>query len=198
MNHRRWSEWWGWEPVDGGLKSLRGTLGSSLRSPAEGEVNEGFPPPPDKDLESPSSTRGRPQTTSTRLYAGGELQGSPAWQALSGHKRRIPLAVVLPRPGRGAGTLIPSAQRFVWAPSIRVFSDESVLHISWPKYWNFSFSISPSNEHLGLISFRIDWLDLLAIQGTLKRLLQHYSSKLTGTLILSLPQVGNTDGVPIT
>ena len=62
-------------------------------------------------------------------------------------------------------------------PSIRVFSNESVLHIRWPKYWSFSFSISPSNEHLGLISFRMDWLDLLAIQGTLKTLLQHHSSK---------------------
>ena len=59
--------------------------------------------------------RGRPQTTSTRLYAGGELQGSPVWQALAVHKRRIPLAVVLPRPARGAGTLIPSAQRLVRA-----------------------------------------------------------------------------------
>ena len=62
-------------------------------------------------------------------------------------------------------------------PSIRVFSDESVLHIRWPKYWNFSFSISPSNEYSGLISFRIDWLDLLAVQRTLKSLLQHHSSK---------------------
>ena len=62
-------------------------------------------------------------------------------------------------------------------PSIRVFSDESALHIRWPKYWSFSFNISPSNEHPGLISFRTDWLDLLAIQGTLKRLLQHHSSK---------------------
>ena len=62
-------------------------------------------------------------------------------------------------------------------PSIRVFSNESVLHIRWPKYWSFSFSISPSNEYLGLISFRIDWLDLLAVQGTLKSLLQHHSSK---------------------
>ena len=62
-------------------------------------------------------------------------------------------------------------------PSIRVFSSESVLHIRWPKYWSFSFSISPSNEHSGLISFRIDWLDLLAVQGTLKSLLQHHSSK---------------------
>ena len=62
-------------------------------------------------------------------------------------------------------------------PSIRVFSNESILHIRWPKYWSFSFSISPSNEHSGLISFRMDWLDLLAVQGTLKSLLQHHSSK---------------------
>ena len=62
-------------------------------------------------------------------------------------------------------------------PSIRVFSNESVLHIRWPKFWSLSFSISPSNEYSGLISFRIDWLDLLAIQGTLKSLLQHHSSK---------------------
>ena len=62
-------------------------------------------------------------------------------------------------------------------PSIRVFSKESVLYIRWPKYWSFSFSISLSNEYSGLISFRIDWLDLLAVQGTLKSLLQHHSSK---------------------
>ena len=62
-------------------------------------------------------------------------------------------------------------------PSIRVFSNESVLHIRWPKYWSFSFNVRPSNEHPGLISFRIDWLDLLAVQGTLKSLLQHHSSK---------------------
>ena len=62
-------------------------------------------------------------------------------------------------------------------PSITVFSNESVLHIRWPKYWSFSFIISPSNEYSGLISFRIDWLDLLAVQGTLKSLLQHHSSK---------------------
>ena len=62
-------------------------------------------------------------------------------------------------------------------PGIRVFSNESVLHIRWPKYWSFSFSISPSNEYSGLISFRMDWLDLLAVQGTLKSLLQHHSSK---------------------
>ena len=62
-------------------------------------------------------------------------------------------------------------------PSIRVFLNESVLHIRWPKYWSFSFNISPSNEYSGLISFRMNWLDLLAVQGTLKSLLQHHSSK---------------------
>ena len=62
-------------------------------------------------------------------------------------------------------------------PNIRVFSNESALHIRWPKYWSFSFNISSSNGHPGLISFRMDWLDLLAVQGTLKSLLQHHSSK---------------------
>ena len=62
-------------------------------------------------------------------------------------------------------------------PSIRVFSNESILHMRWPKYWSFSFSNSPSKEHPGLISFRMDWLDLLAVQGILKSLLQHHSSK---------------------
>ena len=73
-------------------------------------------------------------------------------------------------------------------PSIRVFSSESVLHIRWPKYWSFSFSISPSNEYSGLISFRMDWLDLLAVQDTLKSLLQHHSSKasILGTLLFLL------------
>ena len=64
-------------------------------------------------------------------------------------------------------------------PSIRVFSNESALRITWPKDWSFSFNISPSNEHPGLISFRMDWLDLLAVQGTLKSLLQHHSSKVS-------------------
>ena len=64
-------------------------------------------------------------------------------------------------------------------PSIRVLSNESVLHIRWPEYWSFSFSINPSNEYSGLISFRIDWLDLLAVQGTLKSLFQHHSSKVS-------------------
>ena len=62
-------------------------------------------------------------------------------------------------------------------PSIRIFSNESILHIRWPKYWSFNFSISPYNESSGMISFRIDWLDLLAVQGTLKSLFQHHSSK---------------------
>ena len=62
-------------------------------------------------------------------------------------------------------------------PSIRIFSDESALCIRWPKYWSFSFNISPSNQHLGLISFRVDWLDLLTVQGTLKSLLQYHNSK---------------------
>ena len=70
-------------------------------------------------------------------------------------------------------------------PSIRVFSNESVLHIRWPKYWSFIFNISPSNEHSGLISFRTDWLDLLVVQGTLKSLPQHHSSK-ASTLQLSI------------
>ena len=71
-------------------------------------------------------------------------------------------------------------------PSIRVCSSELALCVTWPKYWSFSFSISPSNEYSGLISFKIDWLDLLAVQGTLKSLLQHHSSKASITLALSL------------
>ena len=73
--------------------------------------------------------------------------------------------------------------------SIRVFSNKSVLCIRWPKYWSFSFSISPSKEHTGLISFRMDWLDLLAVQGTLKSLFQHYSSKQSIILHLSFFRV---------
>ena len=84
------------------------------------------------------------------------------------------------------GLVMPSSHLILYSPllllppippSIRVFSNESVLCIRWPKYRSFSFNISPSNEHPGLISFRMDWLDLLAVQGTLKRLLQHHSSK---------------------
>ena len=88
-------------------------------------------------------------------------------------------------------------------PSIRVFSNESTLHMRWPKYWSFSFNISPSNEYPGLISFRMDWLDLLAVQGTLKSLLQHHSSKassfwcsafLTVQLLHPYMTTGKTDG----
>ena len=90
-------------------------------------------------------------------------------------------------------------------PSIRVFSNESTLCMRWPKYWSFSFSISPSNEHPGLISFRMDWLDLLAVQGTLKSLLQHHSSKASSfwrsaffTVQLSHPYMTTGKTIPLT
>ena len=90
-------------------------------------------------------------------------------------------------------------------PSIRVFSNGSTLHMRWPKYWTFSFSISPSNEHPGLISFRMDWLDLLAVQGTLKSLLQHHSSKASVyrcsaffTVWLSRPYTNNGKTIALT
>ena len=88
-------------------------------------------------------------------------------------------------------------------PTIRAFSNESALHIRWPKYWSFSFNISPSNEHSGLISFRMDWLDLLAVQGTLKSLLQHHSSKASilrcsAFFIVQLSHPYMTTGKPIT
>ena len=87
-------------------------------------------------------------------------------------------------------------------PSTRVFSNGSTLHVRWPKYWSFSFNISPSNEHPGLISFRMDWLDLLAVQGTLKSLLQHHSSKASilqhsGFFIVQLPHPYMTTGKTI-
>ena len=84
-------------------------------------------------------------------------------------------------------------------PNIRVFSNESALHIRWPKYWSFSFNISPSNEYSGLISFRMDWLDLLAVQGTLKSLLQHHSSKASifSRVQLSNPMDCSTPGFPV-
>ena len=76
-----------------------------------------------------------------------------------------------------SSSVVPCSSRPPILPSIRVFSNESTLRVRWPKYWSFSFNISPSNEHPGLISFGMDWLDLLAVQGTLKSLLQHHSSK---------------------
>ena len=86
------------------------------------------------------------------------------------HVHRVSDAIQPSRP------VVPFSSRLHF-PSIRVFSNESVLCTRWPKYWSFSFSIGPSNEYSGLISFRMDWLDLLAVQGTLKSLLQHHSSK---------------------
>ena len=87
-------------------------------------------------------------------------------------------------------------------PSIKIFSTESVLHIRWPEYWSFSFNINPSNESLGLISFRMDWLDLLAVRGTLKSLLQHHSSKASilqhsGFFIVQLSHPYMTNGKTI-
>ena len=87
------------------------------------------------------------------------------------HVHRVSDAI---QPSHPLASPFPSVFNF---PSIRVFSNESALHIRWPKYWSSSFSISPSNEYSGLIFFRIDWLDLLAVQGTLKGVLQHHSSK---------------------
>ena len=90
-------------------------------------------------------------------------------------------------------------------PTIRVFSNESALHITWPKYWSFSFNISPSNEHPGLISFRIDWFDLLAAEGTFKSLLQHHNSKASifqcsafFTVQLSHPHMTTGKTIPLT
>ena len=95
---------------------------------------------------------------------------SPTPEVYSTHIHLVGDAIQLSHPCHPL--LLPSI-----LPSIKVFSNESALHIRWPKYWSFSFSISPSNGHLGLVSFRIDWLDLLAVQGILKSLLQHHSSK---------------------
>ena len=101
--------------------------------------------------------------------------GLPVHHQLQGLFKLMPIESVMPsnhRILRCPFLLLPSI-----FPSIRVFSNESVLPIRWPKYWSFSFNISSSNEYSGLISFRMDWLDLLAVQGTLKSLLQHHSSK---------------------
>ena len=93
-----------------------------------------------------------------------------------------PMSIVLVMPSNGLILCHPLLLLPSIFPSIRIFSDESALHIRWPKSWSFSFNISPSNEHPGLISFRMDWLDLLAVQGTLKSLLQCHSSKASNTL----------------
>ena len=109
-----------------------------------------------------------------------------------------------PTPGvhsdlRPSSQVMPSSLLILWRPllllppippSIRVFFNESTLHMRWPKYWSFGLSISPSNEHPGLVSFRIDWLDLLVVQGTLKSLLQHDSSKAWILTVLSCLWIG--------
>ena len=116
-----------------------------------------------------------------------------------------------PTPGACSDSVMPSNHLILCHPllllpsifpSIRVFSNESVLRIRWPKYWSFSFNISPSNEYLGLISFRMDWLDLLAVQGTLKSLLQHHTSKASilqrpGLLMVQLSHPCMTTGKTI-
>ena len=103
------------------------------------------------------------------------------------HQASLSLAISQSLPKfMSIASMMPSSHLILWRPvlllpsifpSIRVFSNESAVHIRWPKYWSFSFSISPSNEYSGLISFRTDWLELLAVQGTLKSLLQHHSLK---------------------
>ena len=107
------------------------------------------------------------------------------WTAACQASLSITISRSLPKP-MSIVSVMPSNQFIFYHPllllpsifsSIRVFSNESALHIRWPKYWSFSFNISPSNEYPGLISFRLDWLDLLAVQGTLKSFLQHHSSK---------------------
>ena len=114
------------------------------------------------------------QCSSVQLFATLCTQGLPVHHQLleltQTHVHRVGDAIQPSHPL--LSPLLPSI-----FPSITVFSNESVLRIRWPKYWHFSFNISPSNEHSGLISSRKDWLDLLAVQGTLKSLLQHHSSK---------------------
>ena len=103
--------------------------------------------------------------------------GFPVHQQLPSSPKLTSIESVMP-----SNNLIICRPLLLWPsifPSIRVFSNESVLCIRWPKYWGFSFSISSSNEHLGQISFRMDWLDVLTVQGTLKSLLQHHSSKVS-------------------
>ena len=106
------------------------------------------------------SQHARPPCSSPSPGVHSDLRPSSPWCHLAISSSVVPFFLLPPIP-----------------PSIRVFSNESTLHMRWPKYWSFSFSISASNEHPGLISFRMDWLDLLAVQGTLKSLLQHHSSK---------------------
>ena len=124
-----------------------------------------------------------PQFTSVQLLSRVQLFVTP-WTAARQVSLSITNSQSPPKP-MSIESLMPSNHLILCRPlllpsifpSIRVFANESALRIRWPKYWSFSFSISPSNEHPELISFRMDWLDLLAVQGTLKSLLQHHSSK---------------------
>ena len=97
-----------------------------------------------------------------------------------------------------SSSVIPFSSSLQSFPASGSFSNESALHIRWPKYWSFSCNISPSNEHPGLISFRMDWLDLLAVLGTLKSLLQHHSSKASASLMVPLSHPYMTTGKTIT
>ena len=113
---------------------------------------------------------------SSSLWPSGySIQASPSFTISWSLLKLMSIESVMP-----SNHLIPCHPLLLLAsvfPSIRVFSSESALHIKWPKYWSFSFSMNPSSEYSGLISFRIDWLDLLAVQGALKSLIQHHSSK---------------------
>ena len=121
--------------------------------------------------------------SSVQLISHVQLFATP-WSAAQQVSLSITNSQSLPKP-MSIESVMPSNHLILCCPLLlllrsfpaSVFSNESALHIKWPKYWSFSFNISPSNEHPGLLSFRMDWLDLLAVQGTLKSLLQHYSSK---------------------
>ena len=129
-------------------------------------------------------TKGRVQFSSVQLLSRVQLFVTP-WTAA--HKASLSITNSRSLPKLMSIEMVMPSNHLIFCrpllllpsifPSIRVFANESSLHISWPKYWSFSFNISPSSEHSGLISVRIDWLDLLVLQGTLKSLLQHHSSK---------------------
>ena len=106
-----------------------------------------------------------------------DCSGQASWSITNSRSPPKPMSIELVMPSNNRILSRPLLLLPSIFPSIRVFSSESALHIKWPKYWSFNFNVIPSNEHPGLISFRMDWLDLLAVQGTLKSLLQHHSSK---------------------